>query len=321
MRMCNQTPEPDVLKDQAVKSAVGVGLPLVVGSNCFWISLLWDDGVVWCRAMCLSGQPLCSGRGRVQSSSSSCGGSSSSSQYAFCALGVGLVALGVVMILWSVVPLESHWNNTGVQNDGVASDETKQKTSSVAFVLVGSGLALLLLAVCLGVKNKHRRNRGATAATSTQYMAQGTGEASEILEPAPSYDVPSYDEAVTSGRYPVRQSNLQQSISQLPSYEDLVSTVENEGEAPSALNSQTVSSPAPNVGPPAAGTNAPVARSSSRASYLLRPLRVRRIKSEKLHAKDIRLKIQSHTQGERVTIEPLTPPPQYEDKVTEFPAV
>lgn len=48
-------------------------------------------------------------------------------------------------------------------------------------------------------------------------------------EPAPSYDVPSYEEAVTSGQYPIRQSNLRQSTSQLPSYEDLITAVENDG--------------------------------------------------------------------------------------------
>ncbi|KAK2821399.1 hypothetical protein Q7C36_020742 [Tachysurus vachellii] len=268
--------------------------------------------------MCLSGQPLCSGRSRVRSNSS-VEGCSSSSQYAFCALGVGLVALGVIMILWSVVPLEMRSNNTGSQNDGVAIDEARQKTSSVAFVLVGAGLALLLLAVCLGVRNKHRRNRGTTTATGTQYTDRVVGESGETLAPAPNYDVPTYDEAVTSGRYPIRQSNFRQSTSQLPSYEDLVAAVENEGEEAGAVNNQNAFSPGHDVGPPAAGTNAQPARSSSRASYILRPLRVRRIKSEKLHVKDIRLKIQSPPQGGRVTIEPMTPPPQYEDKVLEFP--
>ncbi|KAF7693280.1 transmembrane protein 51b [Silurus meridionalis] len=267
--------------------------------------------------MCLSGQPLCTGRGHVQSNSSSSEGSSSSSQYAFCALGVGLVALGVVMILWTVVPLEVRWNNTGVQH-GVANNETKQKTSSVAFVLVGAGLALLLLAVCLGVRNKHRRNRGTTIATGTQYTDRVPGEAGETLAQATNYDVPSYDEAVTSGRYPIRQSNLRQSTSQLPSYEDLVAAVENEEEGLGAAGSQNASTPG-HVGPSATVTNTQPARSSSRASYILRPLRVRRIKSEKLHAKDIRLNIQSPPQEGRVTIEPLTPPPQYEDKVPELP--
>lgn len=83
------------------------------------------------------------------------------------------------MILWSVVPLDVRWNNTGVQHGGVASDETKQKTSSVAFVLIGAGLAFLLLAVCLGVRNKHRRNRETTTATGTQYTDGVPGEVGE----------------------------------------------------------------------------------------------------------------------------------------------
>lgn len=131
--------------------------------------------------------------------------------------------------------------------------------------------------------------------------------------------MPSYDEAVTSGRYPIRQSNLRQSTSQLPSYEDLVAAVENEEEGPGATSSQNASSLGPNDAPPAAESNAQPARKSSRASNILRPLRVRRIKSEKLHVKDIRLNIQSPPHGGRVTIEPLTPPPQYEGKVPEFP--
>ncbi|XP_053509229.1 transmembrane protein 51b [Ictalurus furcatus] len=267
--------------------------------------------------MCLSGQPLCSGRGHVRPNSSSGEGSSSSSQYAFCALGVGLVALGVVMILWSMVPLEVRWNNTGVQHDAVPND-SKQKTSAVAFVLVGAGLALLLLAVCLGVRNKHRRS-SVTTATGTQYTDRVPEEAGETLASTPNYDVPSYDEAVTSGRYPIRQSNLQHSTSQLPSYDDLVAAVENEGEGPGSASGQNASSPVPRVGAPADETSAKPARSSSRASYIFRPLRVRRIKSEKLHVKDIRMNIQSPPQGGRVTIEPLTPPPQYVDKVPEFP--
>lgn len=83
------------------------------------------------------------------------------------------------MILWSVVPLEERSNNTGVQHDVGSTDETKQKTSSVAFVLIGAGLALLLLAVCLGVRNKHRRNRGATTAADTQYTDRVPGESGE----------------------------------------------------------------------------------------------------------------------------------------------
>lgn len=133
-------------------------------------------------------------------------------------------------------------------------------------------------------------------------------------EPVPSYDVPTYEEAVTSGQYPVRQSNLRQSY-QLPSYEDLIGAVENEGQQPSGGNGQE----APASGPQPSTPSSQPARSGSRASRILRPLRVRRIKSEKLHMKDVRLNIQSPAQGGVVTIEPLTPPPQYEDKPPQLP--
>ncbi|TRY66551.1 hypothetical protein DNTS_015927 [Danionella cerebrum] len=126
-------------------------------------------------------------------------------------------------------------------------------------------------------------------------------------EPVPSYDVPTYEEAVTSGQYPIRQSNLRQSY-QLPSYEDLIGAVENDSQ-PQRDGSV---SEAPQA---AAQPKAQPSRSTSRASRLLKPLRVRRIKSEKLHTKDIRLNIQDRV----LTIEPLTPPPQYEDKAPPLP--
>ncbi|KAL6464650.1 hypothetical protein MHYP_G00269670 [Metynnis hypsauchen] len=255
--------------------------------------------------MCSSGQPLCSGSRRSRPSSA--GGSSSGSQYAFCALGVGLVALGVVMILWSLVPMEMPQNGSVTNSSDVTSNETKLKTSSVAFVLVGGGLAMLLLAVCLSVRNKQRRRDGREgAATITQYPDQVQGDSGENEQPAPNYDVPSYEEAVTSGQYPIRQSNLRQSTTQLPSYEDIITAVENEGESQNTGTGQNPPAPRPQP-----------SRTGSKASRILRPLRVRRIMSEKLHVKDIRLNIQNPPQG-GATIEPLTPPPQYEDKPPEF---
>ncbi|KAF4107451.1 transmembrane protein 51b isoform X2 [Onychostoma macrolepis] len=263
--------------------------------------------------MCYSGQPLCSGNRRSPTNREA---SSSGSQYALCALGVGLVALGVVMIVWSIVPSESQLNNATTTNDGSDSSDGG-KTSSVAFVLVGSGIAMLLLAICLGVRNRKRRRQPETTGVGgADYVDRVRRDQDEESadEPTPSYDVPTYEEAVTSGRYPVRQSNLRQSY-QLPSYEDLIGAVENEGQQPREGNGQEAPQPAPDPGPqPAAPT-----RSSSRASRILRPLRVRRIKSEKLHMKDIRLNIQNPGQSRVVTIEPLTPPPQYEDKPPQLP--
>lgn len=148
-------------------------------------------------------------------------------------------------------------------------------------------------------------------------------------EDSHTYNVPSYDEVVGTENYPVRQSNLNRNSSLLPSYEDIVAAVENEGAEPGngppedAPPSDPTPAPAPaaaeaqpDAAAAAANPNLP-ARSSSRASRLLRPLRVRRIKSDKLHLKDFRIQIRSPTQNP-VTIEPITPPPQYENKMPEL---
>lgn len=143
-----------------------------------------------------------------------------------------------------------------------------------------------------------------------------------------AFSVPSYEEVVGSSDYPVRQSNLRQSTSLLPSYEDIIAAVENEGAEPNATDPANGSgNPAPaaaaeaEAGPPGpSGLSSQPSlptRSSSRASRLLRPLRVRRIKSDKLHLKDFRLQIRTPTQNP-VTIEPITPPPQYDGKMPEL---
>ncbi|XP_056591647.1 transmembrane protein 51b [Triplophysa dalaica] len=259
--------------------------------------------------MCSSGQPLCSGSRRSPTNE----GNSSGSQYALCALGLGLVALGAVMIVWTIVPSDVVQSQNGTApglNNGKGEDG---KTTSVAYVLVGVGIAMLLLALCLGVRNKKRRRQSETAGVRSPNYVGREHEASNE-EPNPSLDVPTYEEAVTSGQYPIRQSNLRQSY-QLPSYEDLIAAVENDGQQPSGGNGQE----APTPGPQPAVPSSQPARSGSRASRILRPLRVRRIKSEKLHMKDVRLNIQSPAQGGVVTIEPLTPPPMYEDKPPQLP--
>lgn len=94
-----------------------------------------------------------SNTGADSNSSESSG--NSGSQYALCALGVGLVALGIVMIVWSVVPADVSGNSSSVDGSGDTSNR-KNKASSVAFVLVGSGVAMLLLSLCVGMRNKQR---------------------------------------------------------------------------------------------------------------------------------------------------------------------
>ncbi|XP_010900139.1 transmembrane protein 51b [Esox lucius] len=267
--------------------------------------------------MCSSGVPAGSSRR----------GSRSGSSYALCALGVGLIALGIIMIVWTVVPADAVGHTSKapgnfsvtVPVDHGASDKEAVNTSSIAYVLVGSGGGMLLLSICLGVRNKRRERQSGQAAraVSVPFVDHEAEAEQTAREAAPAYDVPSYEEAVTSGQYPIRQSNLRQSTSQLPSYEDLISAVENEGLVPAgdAAPSGPTAEPQPAPGP-AVAANPPV-RSGSRASRILRPLRVRRIKSEKLHLKDFRLNIRSPADA-KVTIEPITPPPQYDDKMPEF---
>ncbi|KAI3369964.1 hypothetical protein L3Q82_024769, partial [Scortum barcoo] len=292
-----------------------------------------------CPAGMCSSRGICGGNNRPNRPSSS-EGTSSGAHYALCALGVGLIALGIVMIVWTVIPMDGeasanppHTSGNSTTVPASSDDRHNTKSSTVAMVLVGVGAAFLLLSICLCVRNKKRaRNR------NTQEVATGAGGllmdrvAGRQEEPAPDpagYNVPSYEEVVGSGNYPVRQSNLRQSTSQLPSYEDIIAAVEHEGTEPA--NNPTEDTPlndrAPAAAQPAAEPQAEhpgltsnpslPTRSSSRASRLLRPLRVRRIKSDKLHLKDFRLQIRSPTQNP-VTIEPITPPPKYENKMPEL---
>lgn len=290
--------------------------------------------------MC-SSRGLCGGNSRPNRSSSESGGSGA--HYALCALGVGLIALGIVMIVWTVIPMDGEGSGTSNpssgnsttangNNDNDDADESDHtKSSSVAMVLVGVGAAMLLLSICLGVRSKRRaRERSSQQATAAAaaagFISHVPGE-QESSDPT-SYNVPSYEEVVGSSDYPVRHSNLRQSTSQLPSYEDIIAAVENEGAEPAnnptedtPLNESTPAPAQPEPQPEPAAALAPnpslPTRSSSRASRLLRPLRVRRIKSDKLHLKDFRLQIRTPTQNP-VTIEPITPPPLYDNKMPEL---
>ncbi|KAF7665692.1 hypothetical protein LDENG_00135250 [Lucifuga dentata] len=291
--------------------------------------------------MC-SSQGLCGGRDRPSNRSSSSEGGGSGAHYALCTLAMGLIALGIVMIVWTVIPMDGEASDKSLTQTGNSTTNTipgnedeedkadHSKSSTVAMVLVGVGAVLLLLSICLGVKSKRRAQSSIRqpAAAEVPFMDHARGDPEETAEDRPSYNVPSYDEVVGTGDYPVSQSNLLQSSSQLPSYEDIIAAVENEGTEPisnSPTEEAPPSDPTPVPTPPAAESqpdpaaanpNQP-ARSSSRASRILRPLRVRRIKSDKLHLKDFRLQIRTPTQNP-VTIEPITPPPQYENKMPEL---
>ncbi|KAK2851229.1 hypothetical protein Q5P01_007505 [Channa striata] len=224
-------------------------------------------------------------------------------QYALCALGVGLVALGIVMIVWSVVPSDTAGNNSSNTGGTGDTDTKKNKVSSVAFVLVGCGVVMLLLSLGLGIMNRKREQQRLRRAQNHGGVAVQQHEEDETAEEhAQRFAVPSYEEAVGSGQYPVRQSNRRPSSSQLPSYDDLVEVdgVEYEYEGSEVINtgSQPALSPTSNCRP---GKN----------SCKLLPIKIRRIKSEKLHLKNL----DNSQPAPEISIEPLTPPPQYEDKV------
>ncbi|XP_034389018.1 transmembrane protein 51b [Cyclopterus lumpus] len=287
--------------------------------------------------MC-SSRGICGDNNRPNRSSST-EGTGSGAHYALCALGVGLIALGIVMIVWTVIPMDGEnlggspttSNSTG--GDGNKDEEEKDSTdpSIVAMVLVGVGAAMLLLAIILGVRNKKRQRNASSqpVATGVPLMNHAARAQEEVAAERAALAVPSYEEVVGSGDYPVRQSNLRSSTSQLPSYEDIIAAVENEGreptDNPSEITPLNDSTPAPTepaaeiqTDPPGLKSNPSLpTRSASRASRLLRPLRVRRIKSDKLHLKDFRIQIRSPTQNP-VTIEPITPPPQYDNKMPEL---
>ncbi|XP_034446534.1 transmembrane protein 51a [Hippoglossus hippoglossus] len=236
----------------------------------------------------------------------------SGSQYALCALGVGLIALGIVMIVWSVVPADASSNNSSSSGEAIDTGSRKNKASSVAFVLVGSGVVMLLLSLCVGMRNKQREQRSLLEAQNNGGVADMEQEERETPEEqAQRYAVPSYEEAVGSGNYPIRQSNHCPSPSHLPSYDDLVEV--------DRVQYEYEGSEVPNTGsqPPAPASTAPSAAASAsnrRAGKTTRnflPIKIRRIKSEKLHMKNI----DNSQPAAGISIEPLTPPPQYEDKL------
>ncbi|XP_063173521.1 transmembrane protein 51 [Candoia aspera] len=245
---------------------------------------------------------------------------SSGSHYALTAIGLGMLVLGVVMAVWNLVPgfglstkpplaSSPHHNETEIHK-GVLH---RNKTFSVAYVLVGAGVLLLLFSICLTVRD--RRKRGHCEEDVIQIRPQPSVERpppedsqEEDEQSLSRYYVPSYEEVV-NGVYPgsrvPAEPGARISVS-LPSYESLTGLEDNLPTRPA-----TAAGAAP--GP---GGERPLTRQSSRLSKRLKPLKVRRIKSEKLHLKNLHL---GGTPPDRVTIEPLTPPPQYDEISPKLP--
>lgn len=124
---------------------------------------------------------------------------------------------------------------------------------------------------------------------------------------AQNYMVPTYEEVVMSGQYPISQSSERHnSVTQLPAYEELeegLNTVD-DGSSPSRRPSSQID--------PSTGAGG---RRNSRPGRKLIPLKMRRIRSDNLRRKSLGDIQQSNV----FTIEPLTPPPQYDDKIPPLP--
>ncbi|XP_041063258.1 transmembrane protein 51a [Carcharodon carcharias] len=224
--------------------------------------------------------------------------SSSGAQYALTALGVGMLALGIIMMVWSVVPGFGKGNTTqGGNSSSPAAEASKSKVSQVSYILCAGGVILLMLSICLSVREKKRRGRREEV-TSIQYestmLPDGGVDNRERLA-VPSYDEVMQGDAIQPAEGP-GASLGDQNMASLPSYESLVDV----GTAPSA---DTGASAQP-------GNEQPPPRPGRRFSSK----RIRRILSDKSHLKNFRLHL-SNLNSTVVNLEPLTPPPQYEDGV------
>lgn len=130
-------------------------------------------------------------------------------------------------------------------------------------------------------------------------MLSYSQEEEEEEEAASRYYVPSYEEVMNTNYSEARESdqNPRMSIS-LPSYESLTGLDET---SPTAARASVEPSP-----------GHPPDRQNSKLAKRLKPLKVRRIKSEKLHLKDFRINLPDKNVPPP-SIEPLTPPPQYDE--------
>lgn len=119
----------------------------------------------------------------------------------------------------------------------------------------------------------------------------------EEEEASSRYYVPSYEEVMNTSYTEARETEQNPRLSvSLPSYE--------------SLSGPDQTTPARAEVEPSPGN--PPSRQNSKLAKRLKPLKVRRIKSEKLHLKDFRINLPDKNVPP-VSIEPLTPPPQYDE--------
>ncbi|XP_039084871.1 transmembrane protein 51 [Hyaena hyaena] len=234
------------------------------------------------------------------------------SHYALTAIGLGMLVLGVIMAMWNLVPGFSAAEKPTAQGNKteIGSGILKSKTFSVAYVLVGAGVMLLLLSICLSIRDKRKRRQSEEMAhiqhqAGAEQQAPEEDSQEEEEDASSRYYVPSYEEVMNTEYSEARDldQNPRMSVS-LPSYESLTGLDES---SPTAARASTETSP-----------GNPPDRQNSKLAKRLKPLKVRRIKSEKLHLKDFRINLPDKNVPPP-SIEPLTPPPQY-DEVQEKPS-
>lgn len=230
------------------------------------------------------------------------------SHYALTAIGLGMLVLGVIMAMWNLVPGFSATDKPTAQGNKteVGSGILKSKTFSVAYVLVGAGVMLLLLSICLSIRDKRKQRQSEELAhiqrppPGVEPHAQEEDSQEEEEEASSRYYVPSYEEVMNTNYSEARDrdQNPRMSIS-LPSYESLTGLDETTPTTAAARADGEPSRAAPD-------------RQNSKLAKRLKPLKVRRIKSEKLHLKDFRINLPDKNVPPP-SIEPLTPPPQYDE--------
>lgn len=232
------------------------------------------------------------------------------SHYALTAIGLGMLVLGVIMAVWNLVPGFSAAEKPTAQGNKteVGSGILKSKTFSVAYVLVGAGVMLLLLSICLSIRDKRKQRQNEELAR-IQHQAGAVPRApeedsqeeeeEEDEEVASRYYVPSYEEVMQAHYAEAREVEQSPGMSvSLPSYESLTGL---DDTTPTATRADVEASP-----------GQPLDRQNTKLAKRLKPLKVRRIKSEKLHLKDFRINLPDKNVPPP-SIEPLTPPPQYDE--------
>lgn len=229
------------------------------------------------------------------------------SHYALTAIGLGMLVLGVIMAMWNLVPGFSAAEKPTAQGNNkteIGSGILKSKTFSVAYVLVGAGVMLLLLSICLSIRDKRKQRQGEEMAhiqhpPGAEPHAQEEDSQEDEEEASSRYYVPSYEEVMNTNFSDAREPDRSPRMSiSLPSYESLTGLDET---SPTTTRADVEGSPG----------NLPD-RQNSKLAKRMKPLKVRRIKSEKLHLKDFRINLPDKNIPP-LSIEPLTPPPQYDE--------